>query len=234
MSPTPASIAVLVAAVVAVAAAWWLLKPPAAAPIETRIPLAGDVSGTDRSSPAPPSTATGPRSIPSASTTEVAADHVVVQAAGAVRSPGVYRLRSGARVDDLVRAAGGLAGDADADRVNLAAPLSDGERVWLPRLGEAEPPEVVAGAGGGPSGAGRVPSTGTGSGSAGTTSGPVDLNSASAAELETLPGVGPATAASIVAYREEHGRLGSVDDLLEVRGIGEAKLEQIRPMATVR
>ncbi len=151
----------------------------------------------------------------------------MVQAAGAVAEGGVYRLPAGSRVDDLVRAAGGLAPDADRDRVNLAAPLADGERVWVPRAGQAEVPEVVAGSGGGGGGGGPGPSGDPGAPAV------VDLNTATAEELDTLPGVGPATAAAILAYRDEHGRFASVDELLEVRGIGEAKLEQLRASVTV-
>lgn len=203
----------------AAAVAWWLLRPPAAAPIEARIPLAGESAG-----------ATGT----TATTSTTIASEVVVQAAGAVQVPGVYRLPAGSRVDDLVTAAGGLTADADPDRVNLAAPVSDGERVWLPHQGDLAAPEVVAGATppstAPPNGSGGTGPTGEGGGS---TPASIDLNTATAAELEALPGVGPATAAAIVAHRDAHGPFSSVDGLLDVRGIGEAKLEQIRPMATV-
>jgi competence protein ComEA len=142
---------------------------------------------------------------------------VVVQAAGAVQQPGLYRLATGSRVDDLVHAAGGLASDADPDRVNLAALLTDGEKVYIPRVGEAVP--VDPGGGGGTASSGG--------------SQPIDLNTASIAELDTLPGVGPATAQAIIDYRTEHGRFQSVDDLLNVRGIGTTKLEELRPLVRV-
>lgn len=214
--------AVLVAAV-----GWWLLRPPAA-PVEASIPLAAGASGGEAAPGGAEGSAAGAGPAPS---TTVAAE-LVVQAAGAVARPGVFRLPPDARVDDLVREAGGLTSEADGDRVNLAAPLADGERVWVPRRGEEEPPEVVAGGGGpGPAGA---PSAG-----GGTAGGPgvpevVDLNTATAEQLDTLPGVGPATATAILAYREEVGPFGSVDELLEVRGIGDAKLEQLRPLVRVR
>ncbi|MDQ1373238.1 MAG: competence protein ComEA [Actinomycetota bacterium] len=135
-------------------------------------------------------------------------------AAGAIARPGVYRLPPGARVTDLIDAAGGPAADADLDQLNLAAPVADGERVYVPRRGEAPPP-VAAGASGG------------------QPVGPVDLNAATAEQLDALPGVGPATAQAILQYRTQHGRFHSVEDLLDVRGIGDAKLEQLRDLVKV-
>jgi competence protein ComEA len=140
---------------------------------------------------------------------------VIVQAAGAVVRPGLYKLTTGARVDDLIRAAGGLAPEADPDRLNLAALLADGQKIYVPRVGEEVP---VDSAGGG-----------------GTPSAPqlVDLNTASIADLDTLPGIGPATAQAIIDYRAQHGRFRSVDELLNVKGIGQAKLDEVRPLVRV-
>lgn len=224
----------LLAGVLAVVAvlgvAWWLLRP-APPPVEATIPRAeapGGSAGAGEPSGAPPSEGGAGASVQASIPAQV-----VVQAAGAVRRPGVYRLAVGARVDDLVRAAGGLGDDADGDRVNLAAAVADGERVWVPRRGEQAPPVVVAGTGGGgPRGGSGVPSPG-GPGGGGSGSAPaevVSLSTATAEQLDALPGVGPATAAAILAYRQEHGGFSTVDDLLEVRGIGEAKLEQLRPL----
>jgi competence protein ComEA len=151
---------------------------------------------------------------------------LVVQAAGAVVRPGVYHLAAGARVGDLVDLAGGLAADADPDRVNLASPLTDGVRVWVPRRGEAEPPAEVGGSGSGPPG-------GSSSSGSGIPAPLVDLNTATAAELESLPGVGPATAAAIIDYRQRNGPFETVDELAEVRGIGDAKLGQLRELVRV-
>ncbi len=147
---------------------------------------------------------------------------LVVHIAGAVTVPGVVRLGAGTRVVDAVTAAGGLRADADPDRVNLAAPLTDGQRIVVPIIGQPAPAEVV------PTG----PSGTSGPGQQGV-AGPVDLNTADAAALEELPGVGPATSAAILAHREAEGPFSSVEDLIDVRGIGEAKLDALRDLVVV-
>lgn len=147
-----------------------------------------------------------------------AATTVAVHAAGAFANPGLYELPAGARVAQLVEAAGGPAPGALLDALNLAAKLTDGERVYLPREGEV-PVEPVAGAAGG---------SASGAGSAASSSGVVDLNTATLEQLDALPGVGPSTAQAIIDYRQERGRFRSVEELLEVRGIGEAKLSALR------
>jgi competence protein ComEA len=133
--------------------------------------------------------------------------------------PGVHHLEAGARVVDAVDAAGGLAPDADAARLNLAALLVDGQQVYVARVGEAPP---LAAPAGGTAAAGPAPPAPL-----------VDLNTASATELEELPGIGPTTAEAIVDHRERNGPFAAVDDLLDVRGIGDAKLEQLRDRVTV-
>lgn len=170
---------------------WWLSRQ-APAPVESTIPLVEVAALT--------------------TTTAEPAD-VVVHVAGAVVAPGVYELEPGTRVIDAVTAAGGVTPDADLDRVNLAAPVVDGARIYIPRIGEAVVEAV---------------------GSGGTTSaGPVDLNTASADELDALPGIGPATAAAIIEHRDRHGPFRSVEDLLDVPGIGEAKLAALRDLVAV-
>lgn len=224
----PGVLAVVWALVVA-AAGWWLLRP-AAPPVESTIPLASAAS-TSVAPGAAPAPAAGASAASTTST--VAVEVVVVQAAGAVNQPGVYELEAGSRVDDLVRRAGGLSSRADRARINLAAALVDGERIWIPAKGEESVPEVVTG-GASPGGGTTVGEEGAGgSGRPSTPSGPVDLNTATAEQLDVLPGVGPATAAAIIAHREQVGPFQSVEDLLEVRGIGDAKLEQLRPLVTV-
>ncbi|HEX2047115.1 MAG TPA: helix-hairpin-helix domain-containing protein [Acidimicrobiales bacterium] len=147
---------------------------------------------------------------------------VTVHVAGQVANPGVYAVPAGGRVADAVVAAGGPSVEADVEQLNLAARVSDGERVYVPRKGEAPP--VVAAA--------SAPTTAAGGKGAGPGT-PVDLNTATAEQLEALPGVGPATSRAILAYRASHGRFRSVTELLEVPGIGPAKLETLRPLVRV-
>jgi competence protein ComEA len=143
---------------------------------------------------------------------------LVVDVKGAVRRPGVYRLAGGARTYDAVRRAGGLTNRADRVGVNLAARVVDG--------GEVVVPERTPGAHGSTAAA-PTDSGQTGSAAADAPLA-LDLNTATVQELEQLNGVGPALAANIVAYREQHGGFASVDELDEVSGIGEARLAAIR------
>ncbi len=138
---------------------------------------------------------------------------VFVHVAGAVRHPGLYRIAPGGRVADAVGAAGGVLPGAQPDLINLAAPLADGSRVWVPS--EVEPEDPLSEPVGGPVGR------------------PLDVNQATASELEALPGVGPALAAAIVEHRQRSGPFASVDDLLAVPGIGPAKLAGFRDLVTV-
>lgn len=222
----------VVVAVVAAGAAAWLLRP-APTPFEETLPRAS----TEEVGPggAPSAEAAGApaggagAAPPSGATTTSVLTEVVAYAAGAVNRPGVYRLDPTARVDDLVRAAGGLAPDADPARINLAAPLVDGARVYVPHIGEQAPPQVA-----GPDVA-APPAGGVGE-EAGSEDGPgalININTASDSELEELPGVGPAIAGAIVTFRTENGGFSSVDELLDVRGIGDAKMAEIAPLVTV-
>ena len=202
------------------AVGWWLLRP-AVPPAEATLPLASANTAESTAGATPSSVSTSTTAVPD----------VVVQAAGAVDRPGLYRLAPGTRVDDLIREAGGLTTQADRTRINLATLLVDGERIWIPERGQADVPEVVTGTGG--SGASTGATGPAESAPNGVPGAVVDLNQASVVELETLPGVGPVTAATIVSHREQAGPFAAVEDLLDVRGIGEAKLEQIRPFVQV-
>jgi len=200
----PGRVAAGALAVVAlVAVAVFVLRPSGGPAPEVTLPRAGSAADP-------------------ATTTTTSAPAVVAHAAGAVHAPGVYRLEPGARAGDLVAAAGGAAQDADLQRLNLAAPVADGEQLYVPRIGEVAAPPAAGPTGGS-----------SGEGGAGEGEGPVDLNSATAEELEELPGVGPAIAEAILDERERRGRFDAVEDLLDVRGIGDARLEQLRDLVTV-
>ena len=148
-------------------------------------------------------------------------DRLVVHVVGAVRRPGLYRLRKGHRVADAVARAGGATRKADLAAINLAAPLVDGTQVLVPHR--------VAIAGGAPAGS---PSGTAASGSTGGASPPVSLSTATLEQLDGLPGIGPVTAQKIVDYRTENGPFASVDDLDAVPGIGPATIEDIRDLVT--
>jgi competence protein ComEA len=135
---------------------------------------------------------------------------LVVYVVGAVHRPGLFELPAGSRVADAVARAGGTTRKADPAALNLAAPVADGEQVLVPAM----LPRAVAAAQGAP-----VP---------GAPAGPIQLSSATAEQLDTLPGVGPATAQKILDYRAAHGAFRSVDELDQVPGIGPTRVEQLR------
>ncbi len=137
-----------------------------------------------------------------------------VYVSGAVHQPEVYALSPGSIVKDAILAAGGAANDADLDRINLALPVADGQHVYVPHLGEENPPV--------PSRAGSPLSGGT-----------VNINTADAAALESLPGIGPALASRILDYREAHGPFAQIEEIMDVAGIGPATFEGIRELITV-
>ena len=143
---------------------------------------------------------------------------IIVDITGLVRRPGVYQFASGDRVIDAVERAGGAKPNADLSVLNLAAPLTDGTQVVVPKAGAAPAGTVVS----------------PGGTATGTTPGAlININTAGETELETLTGVGPVTAEAIVQYRTENGPFATVDDLEDVSGIGPATLEEIRPFVTV-
>jgi len=216
----PRVVGTSVAVLAVLAAGYWLVKPPPTT-TESTMPFAvRATTTTDGGSEGAPSKGDadavdaggGDDESDGVSTAET----VVVHVTGAVDRSGVYSLPVHSRVVDAVDAAGGLSPDAQADAINLAAVVADAQRVYVPRLGE--PVSAVAG---------------VGSAAMGEPAGPIDLNTATEEQLDDLPGVGPATAAAIVAYRDQHGPFGSVDDLGNVHGIGPAKLDGVRDLVTV-
>jgi competence protein ComEA len=211
-------VAAALAMAVVCAGAFWLVRTPPP-PTEASLPMAptatslppatsGTVAGistvtNDPTGPTGPSGQGGPNGT------------VTVHVAGAVGSPGVYELPAGARVEAAIAAAGGPAGAADPNALNLAAVLTDGTRVYVPVEGESvSSPAAISGS---PSGSAPQP---------------IDINRASPDELDTLPGIGPATAAAIVAERQRNGPFAGVDDLDRVPGIGPAKVNALRGLVT--
>jgi competence protein ComEA len=160
----------------------------------------------------------GERAAPIAVEEDGGGGRLVVHVAGAVRDPGVYRLRAGARVDDAVARAGGATRRADLGGLNLAAELEDGRQVLVP--------ERARGGGGGGAVAGAaVPEPAPGQ--------PLNLNTATLEQLDTLSGIGPLTAQKILDFREERGGFGSVEELGEIPGIGEKRLASLREEVTL-
>jgi competence protein ComEA len=185
--------------------------------------LAGILSG--RARPNDSSTSAAPMLFDPPSTTTTMPPQVMVHVLGAVRSPGVYQLSLGSRVADAIAAAGGVGDDVDIERVNLAAALLDGQRVYITRRGQPSAPDLASD---------PVPTvSGDSGGSATGAPALVNLNSATEQELESLPGVGPSTAAAIIELRRRVGRFSSVDQLLDARGIGDAKLAALRDFVRV-
>ena len=153
-----------------------------------------------------------PAILPSAEAVAVSSDTVVVAVAGRVRRPGLVQLPAGSRVADAIEAAGGVLPGTDLSFVNLARKVSDGELITI---GVTPPPGVGA------------------VGPGGLASGPINLNTATLAQLDTLPGVGPVLAQRILDYRAKHGRFTSVAELRQVDGVGDARFEQLRDLVTV-
>ena len=178
----------------------------AAAPADQTLPRAAPDTSAGAGSPA----GTGP----TAGAGPGASGQVAVHVAGRVRHPGLVRLPAGSRVQDAITAAGGVSSGADLDAVNLARRLTDGEQVRVPGPGDPAPPPPDAAAG------------------PATPSAPLDLNTATVEQLDTLPGVGEVTAGRIVAYRSAHP-FTTVDELLEVPGIGQRRFEQLKDLVTV-
>jgi competence protein ComEA len=167
---------------------------------------------------AAPGGAPAPRSGP-APNTGSAKPQLVVDVAGEVRRPGVYRVPAGARVDAAVQQAGGITRHGESTAVNLAMPLHDGQQVVVPRRGT-----VASSSGGAGGGAGGSSAAGVG----GAPMAPISLSNATVEQLDTLDGIGPTLAGRIVQYREAHGGFRSVDELRQVDGIGDKRFESLK------
>lgn len=191
-------------AIALAAGAWWLAATSGAASV---------VDGPAVATPAPSGAVLGDAD---------AGGTIVVEVAGAVAHPGLVRVPADSRVADAIQAAGGLGPRVDvataARALNLAAHLRDGDQVWVPSRDELRSPD---------------PATGAGSGAVSSAIGKLNLNGATAAELDALPGIGPATAAKIIAAREERP-FRSVDELRERKIVRPSTLDQIRNLVTVR
>jgi competence protein ComEA len=160
-------------------------------------------------------------SLATAAPTAVApATGIFVHILGAVNKPGLYELHDGDRAVDAVAAAGGFAAEADRSQLNLARFVTDGEQIVVPVLGASPPASGGASTGGVAGGGAAVP-------------GKVNLNTADAATLETLPRVGPAMAQRIIAWREENGRFAAIEDLMSVSGVGEKTFDSLRDLVTI-
>lgn len=213
-----------VASIVLVGVGGWFLVRGSSPAVESSIPRALPVTPGD-----------GAAAAVVGSATSVGSSTVMVHVAGAVRKPGVYELAAGSRVVDAVRAAGGAVTSADLERINLAQTVVDTEQVYVPRK-SYRAPRVTVSPRLRPSRTTvtvSVPSGGTTTGSTIGGSALININSATAAQLDTLPGVGPATSKAIVTYRSRKGPFSKVDDLMNVPGIGPAKFAALRDLVTV-
>lgn len=230
----------IVASALLAVVAWWLAQPAEPIPVEDYIPLAsqdGPVDDSDRPVGTAPEDGVEPDPNPSMPvegeigqddpgdlSPAVEVETLVVHVVGAVQRPGLVQVAPGARIDDVLRAAGGPTEQADVERLNLAAPVADGMQVRVPSHGE-DPDGVLIVA--------PPPVTSAVESADDAPAGPINLNTASESKLQELPGVGPATAAAIVAWRDDNGGFLSVDDLTQVPGIGPVKLAALRELVTV-
>ncbi|MEW6717921.1 MAG: helix-hairpin-helix domain-containing protein [Chloroflexota bacterium] len=158
-----------------------------------------------------------PRGVPITLQPPPSPQPVTIHIEGAVLQPGVYTLPHGSRVQEAINAAGGLTSEAQEGALNLAAPLEDGERIWVPVAGKNPAPT---------SSANQPPNPQT-------TDSVININTATQEELESLPGIGPVTAEKIIVYRQEHGLFTSIEEIQNVSGIGPVMFEKIKNYITV-
>lgn len=216
LADTRAGVVVLVVVAVVAGFVWY------------RLGAGGEAHGDAPAASASPTTVTTAKPQPSVTAasagtpaaTKAASGRIAVHVAGAVTHPGVVELVAGARVIDAIEAVGGALPDGDLDRLNLAARVADGERVYVGKPGVADPGAATS----------SVDGTGGGAAAPGAK---INLNTATQAQLEELPGVGPAFAQAILAERQRRGGFTSVNDLRSVRGIGDKRFADLSPLVTV-
>ena len=205
-------------------AGWWLLRVPPPPP-EDSIPIASTATTLSFAVSSPQMTELD-KELDTKLVRELATE-LTVHIAGAVKTPGVYQLHIGARINDGVVAAGGATAQADLDSVNLAMLLSEGEQIYIPKRNDK--PHIIVQP--------RFTSSSNLNSSNSATNNElqisININTATAIELEQLAGVGPSTAKAIIEFRQKNGGFKTVEDLLNVRGIGPAKLSEILPQARV-
>jgi competence protein ComEA len=196
---------------------------------ELVIPAGGNASPSERAA------AASLPGVPAANASPVAPasppSEVVVHVAGAVKKPGLYHFKVGERSDDAIKAAGGAAADANLDGVNLAAKLEDGQQLYVPKKGELTASPIqrpAAAAKGGKSAVAAKPAK------LQKGQGTVNLNSATKDQLMTLPGIGESYAQRILDYRKENGGFKELEQLMDVSGFGEKKLEKLRPFVRLK
>ena len=209
-------------------AGWWLLRVPPPPP-EDSIPIASTATTLSYAVSLPQKIELDKELDTELDTKLVRelATELTVHIAGAVKTPGVYQLQVGARINDGVVAAGGATAQADLDSVNLAMLLSEGEQIYIPKRNDK--PHIIVQP--------RFTSSSNLNSSNSATNNElqisININTATAIELEQLAGVGPSTAKAIIEFRQKNGGFKTVEDLLNVRGIGPAKLSEILPQARV-
>ncbi len=219
-----ACIVIAVLALGAIAAVVWPSSPQVEMPAVRDAAVAGTTPETTETSAKTPG---GPGNETNA---QAQAGPLIVSVVGLVVNPGVVEVPAGARVVEAIERAGGLLPEANPASVNLAAPLVDGQQIVVGT--EALPAGEIAGGSGGADGSG-ADSADSGAAGASEPSGQININTATATQLEELPGIGPATATKIIDFREKNGPFASIDALEEVPGIGPAKVEALRDVATI-